>query len=77
MQVIDARTVELTARELKVRVKFEALLEAGFSISVAAREALRKELSWVEKNFVEYLSDGTLTLLYGDLHVARSHPAKD
>lgn len=73
MKRIDSRTVELTEAEVKVSDRFHALLDTGLGITEAARTALREVRNpraprlplWVSAEFVEYLSDGTLSLHHG------------
>lgn len=64
MKRIDERTVELTDEEMEVRTHFDDLCAVGFSVEVAARVALIRHPS-MERDFIEYLSDGTLTLTHG------------
>lgn len=75
MKRIDARTVELTEQEQQVREQFDFLLDRGNGIKDAARAALALHKSvhapryplWITAEFVEYLSDGTLVLINGNV----------
>lgn len=58
MKRIDNRTVELTDREMRVKETFENYQRDGHGIAAAARMALNRH-SMRDREFVEYLSDGT------------------
>lgn len=70
MKRIDARTVELTARETELRARFDDLLDEGHSVTHAALVTIRETATdgpgtipiSVDPAFVEYLSEGTVTL---------------
>lgn len=68
MKWIDNRTVELTDREMNVKRTFEKHLREGHGIAAAARMALNRH-SMRDREFVEYLSDGTCERFKGKVRV--------
>lgn len=68
MKRIDSRTVELTDREMHVKDTFEGLLIEGHSIPAAARMALN-HANYRDREFVEYLSEGTCEVRCGKVRV--------
>jgi len=60
---LDARTVEFTAAEAAVYRYFDGVLDEGHGIEAAARLALaHADMDHLDPRFVEYMSDGTLTV---------------
>lgn len=65
MKRLDARTVEFTtAGEITAHDRFNELLDEGKLVSVAAATAL-EEGAGFSPEFVDYLSEGTVTILHG------------
>jgi hypothetical protein len=68
MKRIDNKTVDLTVRETLVKDTFEGYLIEGHSIPVAARMALN-HYNMRDREFVEYLSEGTCERHCGKVRV--------
>lgn len=72
MKRIDPRTVELLPGEQQIKDEFEEALSEGLDLHDAADRVLprfgqrknNKAPRWITARFVEYLSDGTLTVNY-------------
>jgi hypothetical protein len=68
MRRIDSRTVELLPGEQQVKDQFDEVLYDGHGIQAAALLVLpvkgvrRVVPRWISAEFVEYLSDGTVTV---------------
>jgi hypothetical protein len=66
MKRIDENTVELTKKEQDVYDVFQLMLDEGINIPTATRYAV-SAMPRVKAEFVEYLSDGTLTKTKGQI----------
>lgn len=80
MKRLDTRTVELLPGELHIVDQFEDALTDGLGIQAAAWKVLprfgrprwNEPPRWVTREFIEYLSDGTVTLDHHGRYVRRS-----
>jgi hypothetical protein len=68
MKRIDDKTVEFTDDEQKVKDVFDLMLVEGIDVTTATRYSVTAMPKGKAKaNFIEYLSDGTLTKVKGEV----------